>query len=236
MADYSSIEVRVLAEISKDTALLSEAIYGDVHAASAADRMKMKREDFLAIYNDKLHPLQPAYKAMRGKAKAITFSVCYGSGIANLALGLKCTDEEAAQAMEAWALRYPKAFSYRQVMFEKLQRTGFIELVDGRSIFVFKEERTLPVASNYGIQGAAASVMYRAIYHTQRLLFSANVAARMGATIHDELIIRARKEDAEQTKQILQDGMELGWLDIFPGSNTENLADAGIGFSWAEKA
>ena len=235
MADYSSIEVRVLGEISKDAALINEAIYGDIHVTSASDRFKIPREQFVAIYEDKTHKLQPAYKAMRSSSKATTFSVCYGAGIPSLALKLRCTEPEAAAAMELWAQRYPKAYAYRQVVFENLMRTGFIPLVDGRSIFVWKEERTLPVAANYGIQGVAASVMYRAIYHTQKSLYDADIRTRMGATIHDELILRSHKDDAEQAKLILEESMEKGWLDVFPGSNTENLADAAIAYHWGQK-
>jgi DNA polymerase-1 len=236
MADYSSVEVRVLASISGDAALMHECIYGDVHAASAADRLKMPAAEFRSILKDKTNPLQPAYKALRGKAKAITFSVCYGSGIANLALGLKCSDEEAAKAMEGWALRYPKAFAFRQVMYEKLMQTGFLHMADGRSVFVFKGERTLPVASNYGIQGSAASVMYRALFHVQRLLDDSGIACRMAATVHDEIILRSHIDCSERAYSILGQGMERGWEDVFPGTDTTNLFDGGIGFSWADKS
>lgn len=236
MADYSSVEVRVLAAISGDVALMHECIYGDVHSSSAADRLRVPSTEFIAIYKDKKHPLQPQYKALRGKAKAITFSVCYGSGISNLALGLKCTDEEAAKAMEGWALRYPKAFAFRQVMFEKLTNTGFLGMADGRSVFVFKSDRTLPKASNYGIQGSAASVMYRALYHTRLLLDDSGIACKMAATVFDEIILRSQIACSKKAAEILGVGMTQGWLDVFPGTDTTNLFDADIGFSWADKS
>lgn len=395
IADYSSIEVRVLAEIAQDSELLAEAVYGNIHATSAADMLHMDRGEFLRILKDDTDYRQAKFKSLRSAAKATTFSVCiaegspvltprglvpieavtvddlvwdgvewvshtgviyqgekevisvdgltatvdhkvwlengrttrldqvgtrriartgegrkairfvadtfcgsmavpepiplcfdrlcalrpattpsagvavgdghkrtvcrvyditnagprrrftvsgrlvsncYGAGIASLAVSLKVTDEKAADAMAAWGRRYPKAFGYRQYMFEKLMATGFIEVADGRTVFVFKAERTLPVASNYGIQGAAASVMCRAMFHVHRLLDAAGIPARIAATVHDEIVLRARKGYEEQTKALLEEGMRLGWLDIFPGSNTDNLAEAAIGPHWGAKA
>lgn len=235
LADYSSVEVRVLAAISGDTALMHEAIYGDVHAASAADLIRVPVEEFKAVLADKKHKLYSKYKSLRSKAKAITFSVCYGSGIPSMARKMRVTEAEALEAFNAWAKRYPKAFAYRQVMYEKLMATGYIQVADGRSIYVFKDDRTLPVASNYGIQGAAASVMYRAMYHVHRLLVAADIPCRIGATVHDELILRSRVECSEQALEILQNGMALGWLDIFPGTSTDHLADGVIGLAWSDK-
>ena len=152
-----------------------------------------------------------------------------------MARKMRTTEEKAAEAFNAWAARYPKAFNYRQVMFENLTRTGFIPVADGRTIYVRKDDRSLPVAANYGIQGAAASVMYRAMYHVRRLLQQSDIICRICVTVHDEIILKCRKQYAEAAKLILQNGMSLGWLDVFPGTSTDNLADAGIGLAWSDK-
>lgn len=235
LADYSSIEVRVLAAISGDIALMKEAVFGDVHGTAAADSIGIDPDTFRKIRKDENHHLFAQYNALRSASKAITFSVTYGSGISSMARKMRTTETKAAEMMQNWAMRYPKAYHYRQIMFEKLMATGFIDVADGRTIYVFKSERTLPVAANYGIQGAAASVMYRAMYHVHRLLMKADIRCRIAATVHDEILLRCHKDDAEQAKGILENGMALGWLDIFPGTTTENLADASIGMSWADK-
>jgi DNA polymerase-1 len=235
IADYSSIEVRVLGEISGDEALLKEAIHGDIHSTSAADILHMPREQFFDIISDKKNPKYGLFKTLRGRAKALTFAVCYGAGILSLSISLRTTYDGAELAMQQWAERYPKAYHYRQIMFEKLMHTGFIEVADGRTIFVHKNDRSLPVAANYGIQSAAASVMYRAIYHVQRMLSASDLDCFMCATVHDELLLLSDEADAPAAKVLLEEGMRLGWLDIFPGSDTTNLATAAIGDSWGDK-
>jgi DNA polymerase I len=234
--DYSSIEVRTLAEIANDDNLRQEAIYGNIHATSAADMLHMDPAEFRRILKDKTDSRSVKFGILRKRAKATTFSVCYGAGIPSLAISLKVTDAEAAKAMEAWGKRYPKAYGYRQYMFEKLLATGFINVHDGRTIYVHKSERTLPVASNYGIQGAAASVMCRAMYHVHMLLHESGIQAVIAATVHDEILVRSRVECAEEAMMLLERGMVLGWLDIFPGSNVDNLSEGAIGPSWASKA
>lgn len=246
MADYSSIEVRVLAELSGDEHLLHDAIYGDVHSRSASAIFKIDFDEFVRVLKEKdpnnpeqLNPrydnIRPLYKSMRTRAKSFTFQLLYGAGYAALAIVLRCTDEEAAHAVEAWAQLYPKAYAYRQLMFEQMTQTGYLPVCDGRTIFVFKNERTMPVAANYPVQGAAASVMYRAVYHVNRDLIETDMNARLAASVHDELLIFSWEECALECKALLVGAMKKAWLDIFPGTSTDNLLEAGIGDSWAEK-
>lgn len=239
MADYSSIEVRVLAEVSGDETLLHDAIYGDVHSRSASSIFKIPFEEFLAVVSDKKHRLYAAYKDMRSRAKGFTFQLLYGAGAGALAIVLRCSDEEAQAAIMAWARVYPKAYAYRQIMFDHMQNTGFLPVVDGRTIFVFRNERDMPKAANYPIQGAAASVMTRAVYHIEERLRASLLKTRMAATVHDEMLLLADVEDAEETASLLVGAMIQGWLDIFPNSNTDNLVGkknlATIGDHWGEK-
>jgi DNA polymerase I-like protein with 3'-5' exonuclease and polymerase domains len=248
IADYKSIEVRVLAEVSGDKMLLHDAIYGDVHSRSASAIFKIDFDEFTKVLkekdpndetrlNSKYDNIRPLYKSMRTRAKAFTFQLLYGAGFGALGIALRCSDEEAAHAVEAWAQTYPDAYHYRHVMFDHMERTGYLPVVDGRTIFVFRDERTIPVAANYPIQGAAASVMYRAIYHVERLIRERELYNTiLAATVHDELLMYAKIYESEKALEVLEEGMKLGWLDIFPGTDTNNLADGAIGDTWADKS
>lgn len=235
LADYSGIEVRVLAELSGDKQLIHDAIYSDVHAASAAAIYKDDLTHILAVLADKHHHDFYSVKAKRSKAKGFTFQLTYGAGPGALANVLRVTFDGAVDAINAWAERYPKAYAYRNTMFDIMCNTGYLPVCDGRTIKVWKSEQTLPVAANYPIQAAAASVMYRAMYHVRRRFIEHGINAVVAMTVHDELISYAYEDEAEaaMTQQVA--GMIDGWLDIFPGTSTDNLVDYVVGTSWADK-
>lgn len=235
LADYKGIEIRVLAQLSGDETLLNDAIYSDVHAGSASAIYKQDLDWILEVLDNKKSNAYPMVKEWRSKAKGFTFQLLYGAGAGALSDVLKCSYDEAVDAITAWATRYPKAYDYRNKMFDIMNNTGFLPVIDGRTIFIPKWERAMPIAANYPIQGAAASVMYRAMYHVRNNLVAHDIDAVIAATVHDELLMYAHRDHAERamTQQLL--GMTQGWLDIFPGSNTDNMTDYIIGTSWADK-
>ena len=235
LADYKGIEIRVLAQLSGDEQLLHDAIYSDVHAGSAAAIYGMDIKHVLEVLEDKKHKEYGLIKERRSKGKGFTFQLLYGAGAGALSDVLKCSYDEAVDAITAWATRYPKAYDYRNKMFDIMNNTGYLPVIDGRTIFIPKWERAMPIAANYPIQGAAASVMYRAMYHVRNNLVAHDIDAVIAATVHDELLMYAHRDHAERamTQQLL--GMTQGWLDIFPGSNTDNMTDYIIGTSWADK-
>ena len=239
LADYSGIEIRVLAELSGDEQLKEDAIYGDVHAASAAQiyghDYDYVREVLEAKGKGGTANLYPILKEQRSKAKGFTFQLLYGAGAGALSDVLRCSFDEASEAIQKWAARYSRAYAYRQKMFDVMNDTGFLPVCDGRTIYVWKQDRTMPVAANYPIQGDAASVMYRAMYRVRERFLRSELDAYIAATVHDELLSYAHKEHAERAMAQQLKGMEEGWLDIFPGTVTDNLTDWAIGDSWAEK-
>lgn len=233
LADYSSIEVRVLAELSGDKILLHDVLYGDVHTQSAIAIFKIKDEGaFVKAIKDK----DPRAKAMRTKAKAFTFQLLYGAGAAALAIALRCSVAEAEEAIKSWAGRYTKAYKYRQTMFEAMNHSGFLPCASGRTIFVMRQDRSMPVAANYPIQGSAGDVMYAAMRHTQLILEEREIDALLMASVHDEVLLRSDEYCAEEARQALEDGMRAGWLEIFPDTNTDNLVDAVVGQRWSDKS
>lgn len=235
IADYSGIELRVLAEMTDDEQLRQDVIFGNVHAENAVLITKAHRDTFFRL----LAEHDPRAGEARSKAKAFSFQLTYGASPPALAVVLRCSDEEAGEHVSRWAARYPKAYNYR---FETLnamrENGGFIRTVGGRTIYLPKWDQTIPKAANYGIQGSAADVMYRAVtrmhdwceeYGEGRVFVL--------ASIHDELIT-IFAEDAELQKEVItaqQTCMEEAWLDIFPGTSTHKLLEIGAGSSWAAK-
>lgn len=240
LADYKGIEIRVLAELTQDEQLLHDVIYGDVHAASCAQIFDYDYEYVREVLNSngegRHANIYPIIKEQRSKAKGFTFQLLYGAGPTALSDVLRCTHDEAVEAIDKWAQRYGPAYSYRNVIYDHMiMNGGFIPVHDGRTIKVYKDEQSIPVAANYGIQGAAASVMYRAVHQVHRLFYVNDLPAWLAATVHDEMLSYAETPYAEAAMDAQIEGMRLAWLDIFPNSNTDNLVDYAIGNSWAAK-
>ena len=231
LADYSGIELRVLAEVSNDWQLKQDVIFGDVHAESAITLFRVPGDEFKA----RLKAKDPRAKEMRSKAKAFSFQLTYGAGNAALAVVLRCTDAEAGEFVEKWAERYPQAYALRYRMFDQMNATGLLPIKSGRTVFVHKNERSLPVASNYPIQGAAADVMYRAVTRMSQKVWELPFTSRMLASVHDELLMLAEAGRGEELREIMVEEMRQAWLDIFPGSETANLSESAVGQSWAAK-
>jgi DNA polymerase I-like protein with 3'-5' exonuclease and polymerase domains len=231
LADYSGIELRVLAEVSNDPQLKQDVIFGDVHAESAITLFRVPAAEFKA----RLEAKDPRAKEMRSKAKAFSFQLTYGAGNAALALVLRCSDTEAAAFVEKWAERYPRAYALRFDMFDQMDANGLLPIKSGRTVFVHKNERSLPVASNYPIQGAAADVMYRAVTRMSQKVWELPFEARMLASIHDELLMLAQDGHGETLREIMVEEMRQAWLDIFPRSETARLSESAVGQSWAAK-
>lgn len=240
LADYKGVEIRVLAELTNDETLRNDVIYGDVHAASCAQIFDYEYEYVLDVLESKgegrYSNIYPIIKEQRSKAKGFTFQLLYGAGAGALSDVLRCSFDEAMEAIAKWAERYRAAYDYRNVSFDYMTlNEGFLLIHDGRTVKVPKEDRTLPVAANYGIQGAAASVMYRAVYHCHRNFYERDLCAWLAATVHDEVLSYAEPWCVEEAMQAQIDGMTTAWLDIFPNTNTDNLLDAVIGTTWADK-
>lgn len=237
LADYSGIELRVLAEVSGDAQLKHDVIYGNVHAESAITiyQLEKQRAAFFEALDDDSHPRHGAVKEQRSKAKAFSFQLTYGAGFGALAVVLRCSDEQAAEFVRRWAQRYPDAYNYRHIMAGQMNATGFLPVKSGRTIYVHRNDRSVPVASNYPIQGAAADVMYRAIARMSEAVWNIDWPVSLQLTVHDELGLLCRPEDEDKTKKLLEDVMKAAWLDIFPGTSTDNLVEAAAGTSWAVK-
>ena len=235
VADYSGVELRVLAEMAQDERLKRDVIYGNVHAESAITlyELQRKRDEFMASIADNTHPLYGKHTEMRSKAKAFSFQLTYGAGNSALAVVLRCSDDEAGEFVAKWAERYPKAYNFRYQMYDIMNMHGFLTCASGRTIYVNRNDRTIPVASNYPIQGSAGDVMYRAIARMQQAADECRFPVSLLNTVHDELLLLTEPQYETAAKNLLEKQMKLAWLDIFPGTSTDNLVEAGAGASWA---
>lgn len=225
--DYSGIELRVLALLANDEQLLEDVVYGDVHAEVAS---KMAGRPI-----DKTNPED---KALRSKAKGVSFGIIYGSGATGLSATMKATPQQAQEYIDFWATRYKNAFNYRYDMLDEARKTRFIRVVDGGTIYMGKNP-DLPKCANYPVQRAALSVMARAIWLHKASLSSlrekrGHRLTRMLATIHDALIDECAIPVSEDVLNTMREDMKEAYIQVFPNAPVENLVEGGVGKNWSE--
>jgi len=222
--DYSGIELRTLGVLSGDERLIHDCIFGDLHLEIAS-----------GIAGRKLDKVK--HKELRQAAKAVSFGIVYGIGARGLAAGQKTTVAAAQAMIDLWAERYPEAFNFRYKMQAEAKVSGFLKTAVGGTIYVGKKA-SLPRCANYPVQRAAFEAMACSIIRHKARLDKMRRAGRwrtvrMIATIHDALIDEAPGGTAPAVLRAMKEDMTKGWLDVFPGSDTTNLVEGGIGYSWA---
>jgi len=206
-ADYSQIELRVLAHFSHDETLLAAfANDEDIHAAVAAQ-----------IYQT---PLAEVTREMRRKAKAVNFGVIYGQSAFGLAKALDIEQEEAAEFIDAYFAQYPGVETLIERILVDCRADGYVATIAGRcrAIQGVREEeqrqraghqKTLPerTAVNTVIQGSAADLIKRAMIDVHRRLQREKPDAKMLLQIHDELIFEVPPEEVETLTQLVVEEM-----------------------------
>ena len=223
-ADYSQIELRLLAHISGDEAMRDAFLSGeDFHAVTAAK-----------VFNV---PLEEVTPTLRSRAKAVNFGIVYGISAFSLAQDIGVWPSEAKAYMDAYLEKYHGVRDYMKAIVEQARAEGYVSTLYGR-------RRSLPelkssnfntrsfgerVALNMPIQGTAADIIKLAMVNVYRRLQSEGLRARLILQVHDELIVECPEDEAERVKEILKSEME----------NTAQLSvplivDAHIGHSWAE--
>ena len=223
-ADYSQIELRLLAHISGDQAIVDAFRSGeDFHTVTAAHVFSV--------------PVEEVTSAMRRAAKAVNFGIVYGISPFSLSQDLGVTVAEAKAYMDAYFHRFPGVKAYMDQVVERARADGFVETPMHR-------RRALPeikssnhnmrafgerVALNMPIQGAAADIIKLAMVRVHRQLKEADLAARLIMQVHDELIVECPETEADQVKTILVREMEGAWPLSIP-----LIAEAHSGKSWLE--
>ncbi len=202
-ADYSQIELRVLADIADDSVMLdafNESV--DIHTLTASQVFNM--------------PVPMVTPLMRSRAKAVNFGIVYGIGAFSLAKDIGVTRSEADSYIKEYLRHYSGVDEYMHKIVESAKANGYVETL-------FKRRRYLPelsssnaalrafgerVARNMPIQGTAADIIKIAMVKAYEELCSRGLSAKLILQVHDELIVEAPENEAEAVEKILVDKME----------------------------
>ncbi len=202
-ADYSQIELRLLADFSNTESLISAfKKEKDIHTETASKVFK--------VDEDKVTP------EMRRKAKAVNFGVIYGISEYGLAKNVGCSPKEAKEFIEAYFNEYPSVKEYMKSNVESARKTGYAETLLKRKRYI--REINSPnfalrsfgerAAMNMPLQGSAADVIKLAMLKVYNRLKKENLKSKLILQIHDELIIDAVEEEKEIVEKILKEEME----------------------------
>ncbi len=223
-ADYSQIELRVLASMSGDENMISAFESGaDIHTATAAQVFGM--------------PIDMVTPVMRSRAKAVNFGIVYGIGAFSLAKDIGVTRKEADNYIKSYLATYPQVAKYMEDTINDAKLNGYVTTLFGRRRYLpelassngmlraFGER----VARNAPIQGTAADIIKLAMIKVFERLESEIPSAHLILQVHDELIVECDEKDAELVSKLLAEEME----------NAANLsvkltADAAYGKNWLE--
>lgn len=224
-ADYSQIELRLIAEISKDEGMLDAFINGqDIHSATAA-------KVFGVAYDQ-------VTKEQRYRAKTVNFSITYGAGATNLAGQLDIPRSEAKKIIESYYEQYPGLKSYMTDIVESARANGYVETLMGRRRYLRNinsgnafvrsgEERN---AINSPIQGSAADMIKLAMIKIHRALIDGEFKTKMIMQVHDELVFDVPQSELEQVSLIIEDCMK----NAMPGLKVPILVGMDHGANWLE--
>ncbi len=221
-ADYSQIELRVLADISKDENMIQAFNNNDdIHAITASQVFNM--------------PLEMVNPQMRSRAKAVNFGIVYGIGAFSLSKDIGVTRKEADQYIKSYLSHYSGVAAYMENVVAKAKECGYVQTM-------FNRRRYLPelkssnfnmrsfgerVARNMPIQGTAADIIKIAMIRVDKRLKEENMHSRLILQVHDELIVEAPNNEAMKAAMILQQEMENAVKLSVPLT-----ADASMGESW----
>ena len=202
-ADYSQIELRILAHITGDAHMQQAFLNGeDIHRSTAAKIYGIPQEDVTP--------------RLRSSAKAINFGIMYGKGAYSLAKDIGVTVKEADAFLKNYLAAFPKVSGYMDKTIADAKATGYVSTLFGR-------RRALPeinssnfnvrssgerMARNTPIQGTAADVIKLAMVRVWKRLRDEKMESRLILTVHDELIVEAPQAEAEKAAQILREEME----------------------------
>ena len=199
-ADYSQIELRVLADISKDENMVEAFRQNqDIHSITASQVFDM--------------PLDYVTSQMRSKAKAVNFGIVYGIGAYSLAKDIGVSNKEAKNYIDSYLRHYSGIDRYMREVVEKAKETGYVETTFGRRRYLpelsasngmtraFGER----VARNAPIQGTAADIIKIAMIKVDKRLTKENLEARLILQVHDELIVECPAHETMMVAMILQE-------------------------------
>lgn len=225
-ADYSQIELRLLAHVSGDENLIKAFKSGeDIHSETASKIFDV--------------PLKEVTKSMRSKAKAVNFGIVYGQTRWGLASVLGVSNDEAQMFIDKYFATYPKVKEYMEDAVQEAYKHGYALTMYGRKRYLLDEllssnhnikEFAQRAAINSPLQGAAADLIKIAMIELDKRLKEGNLKSTLILQVHDELILQTYKDELETVEKIVKEAMELNQPLKVP-----LVLDFAVGSSWMEE-
>jgi len=223
-ADYSQIELRIIAALSGDENMIESFVNGeDIHAATAAKVFDV--------------PLEEVTREQRGNAKAVNFGIIYGQGAFTLAQQQKISRKEAKELIDNYYRTYPKLKAYMANQVDSARDNGYVETISHRRRYLKNinsqngivraaDERN---AVNAPIQGSAADIIKVAMINIHKILNQENYSSKMLLQVHDELVFDVVKNEEKQLKTMVKTEMENAFKMAVPLD-----VEVGYGDNWLQ--
>ena len=224
-ADYSQIELRLIAEISKDEGMMEAFIQGnDFHTATAAK-----------VYDT---PYDEVTAEQRRNAKTVNFSITYGAGATNLSRQLGIKRSEASDLIEQYFKQFPGLKQYMDDTVEFARKNGYVKTMLGRRRTLrdinsrngMMRSNAERIAINTPIQGTAADMIKIAMINIHKEMKAQNLKSRMILQVHDELVFDVYKPELEALKKMVEKKMK----NAIPGLQVPILVGMDTGDNWLE--
>ena len=223
-ADYSQVELRLMAHLSGDESLISAFEHGeDIHTATAAK-----------LFNKPLGEVTPEE---RRRAKTANFGIIYGISAFGLSQRLEIPRKEAKEIIDGYFASYPGVKKYMDNVVEKAKEEGFVSTIFGRRRYLNDIASHNAIARglaernavNAPIQGSAADIMKIAMINVHRRFAAEGIRSRVILQVHDELVVDMLRSEQERVTKIVTECMESA-----AQLKVRLIADAGIGGNWLE--
>ena len=221
-ADYSQIELRIMASLSKDEGMLTAFNNGiDIHSATAAKVYKVS--------------LDEVDRTMRSNAKSVNFGIIYGISAFGLSQNIGVSRKEAQEIINSYFMQFPKVKEYMQWSINQAREKGYIETIMGRRRYLkdinarngmirAMAERT---AINAPIQGSAADIIKMAMIEVDKIMEKKQMQSKMLLQVHDELVFDMHQSESEELKSLVKEKMEQAITLQVP-----LIVDIGEGDTW----
>jgi len=223
-ADYSQVELRIIAALSKDGPMIEAFKNGlDIHAATAAKVFGVKLEE--------------VDRDMRSKAKAVNFGLMYGQSAFGLADNLGISRTEAKDIIEEYFKQFPTIRAYMDSNIQFAKENGYVETIMGRRRYLRDINSNNQTVRGYAernainapIQGSAADIIKVAMINIHAEMNKRKMKSRLLLQVHDELVFDAHKDELEELKELVKDKM-VGAVDL----EVPMVVDMGVGKNWLE--
>jgi DNA polymerase-1 len=224
-ADYSQIELRLIAEIAQDKAMLEAFQEGkDIHSATAAKVFEV--------------PYEEVTKVQRYRAKTVNFSIVYGAGATNLSRQLDITRNEAKHLIDQYFKQYQGLQRYMADIVAEARENGYVSTLMGRRRYIrdinskssLMRSNAERIAVNTPVQGSAADMIKVAMIHILEALQTMQLKTKMILQVHDELVFDVPKEELAIVKPMIEEKMR----NAMPSLSVPILVGMDEGANWLE--